>query len=304
MNFLTRWTRRLALALTALALPASVSAKAPATKAAHPAMWEIRDADTTIYLFGTIHLLPEGTKWKSPKLQKAIEGSEELVVETIIDEKNPAEFMAAMASLGMSPNLPPILDRVSPDKRAALKASIAKGQIPIQAYDRLETWAAAFLLLGQQFADIGLNSAQGVEIVLRNEFIGDGKRIGQLETNAEQLGYFDRLSEDTQRQFLEGLLEGDGGSGNFKEQFAQMLKSWSKGDVVQIGKTFNEELSGSPELQEALLLQRNANWAKWVEQRMAQPGTLLLAVGAGHLAGPGSLIEILEHDRYKVTRIQ
>jgi hypothetical protein len=89
-----------------------------------------------------------------------------------------------------------------------------------------------------------------------------------------------------------------------KKDFQGMLASWSRGDVEGIAKTFNRDLGASPELANALIKRRNANWSKWIEQRMAQPGQLMIAVGAGHLAGAGSVIDLLKHDGYSVRRIQ
>src|SRR3954470_3958317 len=73
-----------------------------------PALWSVSDADTTVYLFGTIHLLPEKQQWQTPKFAKAVDRSQELVVETIIDEKNPMQLFGLLSKLGFSNNLPPI----------------------------------------------------------------------------------------------------------------------------------------------------------------------------------------------------
>ena len=88
------------------------------------------------------------------------------------------------------------------------------------------------------------------------------------------------------------------------KEYDGMLASWSRGDVSEIASTFNHDLSGSPALKQALLEQRNGNWARWIEQRMQQPGTIMIAVGAGHLAGPDSVIARLQHDGYSVKRLQ
>jgi uncharacterized protein YbaP (TraB family) len=76
------------------------------------------------------------------------------------------------------------------------------------------------------------------------------------------------------------------------------------GDVDAISRTFDQEMAGSPELKEALIKRRNANWSRWIEQRMAQPGAVMIAVGAGHLAGPDSVISLLKKDGYRVERVQ
>ena len=294
----TGWIRKLGMALglaAATLLPQAAQAKAA------PALWSISDADTTVYLFGTIHLLPEKVDWRTEKFDAAVSGSHELVVETIIDDKNPAQLMSVLAKLAITPGLPPIAERVPPEKRAALAEAIKKSAIPPAAFDRMETWAAAFMLLGNQFKDAGLKGGEGVEAVLRTSFTGQGKPIGELETNAEQLGFFDALPEHAQRQLLEGAIESPGDT---KKEFGKMLDSWTRGDVAAIARVFNHDLAGSPELMDALIKRRNANWSKWIEQRMTKPGAVMIAVGAGHLAGPGSVVDLLQRDGFKVRRVQ
>ena len=188
-----------------------------------------------------------------------------------------------------------------PAKRALLADAIRKSGIPQAAFDRLETWAAAFLLLANQFKELELKGEEGVEVVLRGSFAAQGKPIGQLETNAEQLGFFDALSEASQRQLLEGAIES---SPETRKEFQAMLASWARGDVAAIARSFNSDLSASPELMNALIKRRNANWSKWIERRMAQPGSVMIAVGAGHLAGKDSVIELLKRDGYRVRRVQ
>ena len=283
------------------ALGSAANAATPATQIAHPALWAVSDADTTVYLFGTIHLLPSNYKWRTSRFDEAIAGSQQLMVETIIDENNPQELMAALAGLAFSPGLPPIAQRVPPARRPALEAAIKKSGIPRPAFDRMETWAAAFMLLGNQFKDMGLKNGEGVETVLRNAFKTQGKSIGQLESNKEQLSFFDGLPEDAQRALLEGAIDEPK---SMKADFGQMLAAWSRGDVDAIAKSFNRDLSGSPALKQALLERRNANWSRWVEKRMAQPGSVMVAVGAGHLAGNGSVVDMLKREGYKVRRLQ
>jgi uncharacterized protein YbaP (TraB family) len=289
--------------LAALGLPLALGATPAEAKApiARPALWSVSDADTTVYLFGTIHLLPEKYEWRSAKFDAAVSGSQELVVETIVDDKNPTALMAALASMAFSPNLPPLAQRVPPKKRAVLAAAVKESGIPPSAFDRMETWAAAFMLLGNQYKALGLKGGEGVEAVLRSSFTAQGKPIGELETNAQQLGFFDALPEHAQRQLLEGAIETPEDTG---KDFRNMLNSWVKGDVAAIARSFNHDLAASPELKEALIARRNANWRGWVEQRMAKPGSVLIAVGAGHLAGPGSVVDLLKRDGYKVQRVQ
>jgi uncharacterized protein YbaP (TraB family) len=282
------------LGLGASAAPAS----APAPR---PALWKVADRDTTIYLFGTIHLLPRNTRWTGPVLDKAAGESDSLVVETIIDSANPAPLAATMMKLALSPGLPPVLERVPASKRPALATAIARSRTPPAAFDRMETWAVALALLGPQFGSMGLQQEEGVETVLKKRFAAAGKPIGQLETNEEQLGFFDLLPESAQRTLLLGALEQPKA---VQKQFDSMLAAWARGDVQAIARSFNADMNGSPALSDLLLKRRNANWSQWIARRMGQPGTLLVAVGAGHLAGPDSVQAMLQQRGLKVTRVQ
>jgi uncharacterized protein YbaP (TraB family) len=278
---------------------AGAEARTPASP--KPALWKVADRDTTIYLFGTIHLLPRGYAWRSPTFDAAAQRSDGLVVETIIDAENPAALAATMMKLGLRDGLPPLEQRIAPAKKAALAAAVARSGVPLAALNRMETWAAAFTLMGTQFRSMELRQEDGVETVLKANFRTAGKPIGQLETNGEQLGFFDILPEAAQRSLLEGALEQPK---LVKKQFDGMLTAWAKGDVDAIARTFNADMGDMPALREVLLKRRNANWAGWIEQRLTQPGSVMLAVGAGHLAGADSVQAMLAKRGLKVTRLQ
>jgi uncharacterized protein YbaP (TraB family) len=284
-----------------LALASAPAAEAKALHSASPALWAISDADTTIYLFGTIHVLPENYQWRTANFNKAVTGSQQLMVETIVDQKDPTKLMSLFAGMGFGRGLPPLQQRVAAENRPALAAAIQRCGLTSPYLDQMKTWAAAFLLLNCQFAQIGLKGPEGVEAVLRENFMAAGKPIGELESNAEQLSYFDRLPEEAQRALLLGSLEKPEDT---EKEFAPMLKAWARGDVEAISRTFDQELITSPELKEALIKRRNANWSRWIEQRMAEPGAIMVAVGAGHLAGPDSVISLLKKDGYRVERLQ
>ena len=293
--------RRAAAFLAVPAIAAGAAAPADARPRGAPALWEVSDPDTKIYMFGTIHMLPKDYPWWTSTMQRAVASADTLVVETMIDPKNPAHLAAELRRLGYAEGLPPLASRVAPERRAMLEAAIAKTGLPRPVFDKMKTWAAAFTLLGVQFKELGLQSEAGVEEILRAAFTGAGKPIGQLETNGEQLGFFNDLSEKAQRDLLEGAIETPQSASG---EFARMLRVWASGDVEGIAKTFADQMGGSPELMDALMKRRNANWTAWVQRRMATPGTVLLAVGAGHLAGPGSVQDLLKRGGYKVRRVQ
>ena len=290
------------IAFTALLpLAACASAAGPAKPdGAHPALWKLADSDTQIWLFGTIHLLPEGQGWRTPALDSALAGSDELVLEVA----NVDDMMAsaqALQKLGVSPGLAPIAERVPEGKRAALRAMIAESGYPEAAYDRLETWAAALPLLSVSFKRLGLDPQLGVERQIGAPFRAAGKKVSGLETIEQQFSFFDTLSEDAQRALLLAVVED---SADTRAQFKAMLDAWSSGDLEGIARTFDDETQMSPELKEALMRRRNAAWADWLAKRLDRPGTVFVAVGAGHLAGADSVQAMLKAKGLEAKRVQ
>ena len=298
---MTKLFQRILAPVTALLALGSV-AQAKAPQVARPALWEVSDPDTAIYLFGTIHLLPDDLQWRTPAFDQAVANSQQLVVETIVDQQNLQSVRDAEFQLGFgNKSLPLIAQRVPLAKLPQLRMAIAKSGIPEKMLDQMDTWLAAVSLLGVQFSELGLKGSHGPEEILRQQFLSAKKPIGELESNVEQFSYFDRLPESAQRELLEGAIEPSTAA---RQEFAQMIGPWTRGDVKRIATTFNQEFAGSPALKRSLLVQRNANWTKWIEQRMAQPGTIMVAVGAGHLAGSESVLAMLKNDGYRVRRLQ
>jgi uncharacterized protein YbaP (TraB family) len=291
--------KRLFAPLATLFLAACAS-PAPAEPAARPAMWKLSDPDTTIYLFGTIHILPKDFAWRTKRFEQAAAAADTLVLE-IADQSDPAASAGIFRTMAASPGLPPLLDRVPEEQRPALAKLIKKAGLAENQLDGFETWAAALTLGASLYTDIGLSAEQGVERQLTAQFTGKKKPIEGLETTPQQLGYFDTLPEAAQRRLLTSMIEEAEGAA---DQFEAMASAWSSGDVDKIAVTFDDEMRLSPDLAGVLLHQRNAQWADWVEQRMAKPGTVLVAVGAGHLAGDRSVVELLEARGLKVERVQ
>lgn len=284
--------------VAALALTGCATAAPPTGSG--PALWKVSDEDTILYLFGTIHLLPKGQEWGTPAIDQAIAASDELILEVVLGD-DPMATAQTMMKLGTSQGLPSLVERVPEEKRAALREMIASTGMPMQALDRMESWAAALTLTAINFQRLGLDPKLGVETKLTSTYGGAKKPIHALETAEEQFGFFDQLPEDAQRALLVAVLDDPKEA---RAQFEAMLAAWSRGDVEAIARTFNNDVSLSPLLRDKLLKQRNERWAEKLAKRMDRPGTVFVAVGAGHLAGSESVQRMLATHGLKARRVQ
>jgi len=288
------------LALIVVVLAAACSQPAP-TVPAKPALWKIADADTTIYLFGTIHVLPKGYDWETPKITAALNASQGLILEAALDGQSPEQISGALQSLAMDTPVPTIEDRVPPSQRAALDKAIARSGMTRAMFDQMESWAVALMLASAQLRDLPASSDYGIEPLLSRRFRAANKPVEGFETLAQQFGYFDALPPQAQAKFLQSVLEDDTDP---RAEYDAMIAAWRMGDLPKIALSFDDEAKLSPELKDALLTQRNARWTTAIAQRMARPGTVFVAVGAGHLAGDESVIAMLAARGLKAERLQ
>jgi len=137
-----------------------------------------------------------------------------------------------------------------------------------------------------------------VEMAL-GEKAGADKKRGALETIEQQIELFDGMPVDAQLSFLDQTVEQIPKASNTLDA---MVAEWIEGDATELARLMNSELT-DPVLRDRLLIQRNANWADWIKRRLDTPGTVFIAVGAGHLAGKGSVQDQLRQRHVKVKRV-
>lgn len=275
------------------------NAAAPVQKDADPALWVVRDADTTIYLFGTVHLLRPGLSWFDDGVRKAFDASDELVLELVMPPES--QMQALVTELGTAKSGPPLPDQLPPATAAKLRGELSGLGMSPNALDRTEPWLAAMTLSVLPLRQLGYDDKDGAEQVLSAAARAAGKPILGLETAQQQLGYFDHLSTPAQRQLLATTLDDLPRMG---AEIDAMVKDWSAGDADALAKLLNEDLDRTPELKQALLVARNRHWAAWIADRMQRPGTVFVAVGAGHLAGSDSVQAELARRGLKVERVR
>ena len=282
--------------------PPAPSAADPAPAAASPALWRVGDADTTVYLFGTVHVLPPELEWRTPMIDEALAESRAVYFETDL-EPDPARFGAIIVQLGMYPPSETLSDNLTPEQNAAFRKAADDLGLPHFQLNAMKPWLAAVSISEALVTRAGYDINSGVERTLAPTAQAGGKEIRKFETVEQQLLVFADMPEETQIRFLmEGL-----------EQIAEapamldaMVNAWAAGDVPALEKLLIEEdLGATPEVYEALLVNRNANWAEEIDKLIrTEPGAYFIAVGGAHLIGKDSVNAMLETRGHPVARVE
>jgi uncharacterized protein YbaP (TraB family) len=283
---LGRLTQQLAgLALGAVMLVA-LAAAGPARS--EPALWVARDADSTVYLYGTVHLLKSGSPWRTPKVDAALAESQEVWFE-LAETGDAAASEKAAASLiprlGLDPKRP-LSSRLTRAELRQLKDGANALGLTVAQVDPMRPWLAALTFSLAPITEAGYDPDLGVDTLLGRTARAQNKPIRAFETMEQQFGFFASLPPQIELQLLREALD-DLGRG--PEVLDQLSAAWASGDTAAFERLFVDELRDSPELYKVLIDDRNEAWAEAIEARMKGSGVSFVAVGAGHLAGPDSL---------------
>ena len=288
----------LAALCAAVAFPALAQTPA-ALPDADPAMWVVKDADTTIYLFGTVHALDGKKAWFNDEVKTAYDASKEVVFEIKMPE--PAQAQALVMDKAVDKSGKTLTSKLSDDKAKKLAAELAAVGAPANALDQFEPWFASTQLAMIRFARKGFTPDKGAEMVLKAAAETDGKTIGAVETMEWQINLFDTLPADLQLRMLGDYLDE---ADKADTVIATMMDSWATGDIDRLAGVMNEGMVKTPELAKLLLADRNARWAEWIDARLDQPGSVFMAVGAGHLGGKDSVQQYLAKKGIKAERVK
>jgi len=283
------------------AAPQAAVAQAPDAEPAAapgPALWIIRDADSTLYLFGTVHVLKPGTVWASPRIDAALAASPDLWFE-ISNPEDTAAIIPLIQRYGISQDQP-LSSLLTATEMGQLDAAARAVGSNISQMDPLRPWYAAVALSLAPLTKAGYDPASGVELVLKARALEAGKTIHGFETIDHQVATLATLPDDVQLDFLRSTLEDFDQAASLLDA---MVTAWATGDVATLDRVVVQDMKAdSPAIYDALLVRRNVGFADQIETLLAGSGTAFIAIGAAHLAGEDSVQSMLQARGVTVDR--
>lgn len=255
---------------------------------AEPALWLARDSDSEVYIFGTIHLLDRDRPWMTPAIESAFAAADDLWLEIDLLEDRSAGFYA-LAAAGTTVDRS-LTRRLSTVENATMKRLAAEAGIPFQTLEPLRPWLASVTLTVEHAKKAGLTST-GADLTLAEMAKDAGKPTHGFETGEQQLKTFGALSEPSELALLRATLaELEKGPPVFHD----LVDSWVDGDLERMVRTTRDSIdSAGPEVRQKLLVDRNRRFAGGIAGLMTGTGTHFVAVGAAHLVGEDSVLDML-----------
>ena len=272
------------------------------TPSANPALWVIEDADTRIYLFGTVHLLPPDLDWRNATFDAAFSEADTLWLEAdVVSEAAQAQMGALLPRYGFNPPGVTLSSLLSADAVAALNAEAPKLGLAPAAMEGLQPWLATVTIAVAQISAAGYEPDSGVDSILAREAQAAGKRMAYFETAEDQFSAFASVPLEAQARDMErALADIEAGP----RIIHHIVRAWASGDVGEIDQAINADMrEQSPEMYEAIMVRRNHDWIPHILAALDAPGVAMMAVGAGHMPGEDGVIALLAEEGVAARRL-
>jgi uncharacterized protein len=285
---------RTALALSALLLCVTVRADG----ALH-ALWELHGKHNTVYLLGSIHVLRQSDYPLPPVMLDAYRDAKSILMEVNLQEISSEQVQAEMLGSAVLPEgktLPGVLGSARYGRADVLAHEVG---VELSLFDQFAPWFAAEAISQVQLTQLGFQPEAGIEMYFMERARNDGKSVAGLETVHDQIAVFQNMSLDTQAEYLVSSLEQ---AHDLPKEVDSMVRAWQRGDTQWFANQLRSELGKDPRLYESVLVARNRKWVPKIEALLNDDKNYLVIVGTGHLAGQGSVIDLLKKDGIGATQ--
>lgn len=263
-------------------------------------LWVVQTPPKKIFLLGSLHLLKGDAYPLSAAINRAYGSSQKVVFESDLEAMMDVTVQARMMKMGLYPEGQTIFENIHPGLQSALKKKMTELGLPLEHFARFRPWFLAVTLTTLELQRLGFSPAYGIDIHFYGRAKSDQKEIGFLEPIDYQLDLLGKMEASDQTAFLSQTLK----DLEFAAKMAnKMVTYWKQGDADNLYKLLFKSFEDYPQIEDRLLLQRNKDWVLKIEKMRKEKKDMIIIVGAGHLIGPGSVVELLKKNGYKVKQL-
>ena len=262
-------------------------------------LWEVQGSSNRVFLLGSLHIFKSDAYPLAKAIDDAYRVSPKVVFETDIAGMADTAVQARMLSMGFYPEGQSLFQNISAPMRDALQKRVANLGLPLEQFGRLKPWLAAVTLTHAELQRLGFSPAYGVDVHYFSRARTDKKKIAFLESIDYQISLLGDMGAEDQKAFLGQTLKDLEIAADLA---GDMLVYWQKGQADKLYTLLFKSFEGYPEIEDRLLLQRNKDWVVKIEAMLEEPENVFIVVGAGHLIGDESVVDLLRQKGYKVRQ--
>ena len=284
------------LIATSFGLQAKTAAVEQTTK---NCLWTVKTESNKIYLLGSLHLLKPNAYPLAAAIEKAYADSRVIIFETDIAALQSPAVQTKLLELGIYPAGQNLFENLDGSTRQKLEKKMGEIGLPLEQFSRFKPWFVALTLTTLELQRMGFNPAYGIALYFFNTARAAGPEIAYLEPAEFQINLLGNMTEREQHDFLSQTLND---LEVVKELSGDLVSSWKGGDTDKLHELLSRSFDDYPHLHHRLLTQRNKNWVEQIEDAMRKNKNVLFVVGAGHLVGPESVVDLLKNKGYQVKQ--
>jgi hypothetical protein len=265
---------------------------------AHPALWTVHGSKATIYLLGSIHVLPSNMQWRTLQINAALNAADTFVFEIPMDATQKADIQQFVKQNGYLPKGSELSSLLPPETKKDYSAALALTHVPPEKLTRMRPWLALLVLeagmVNQQHFSVDSGVDKQVYAIVANK---PAVSFRAFETPERQLRLLMPEDQSLEVQEFDAALKD---LLNETTSISDLIDAWARADIPKLNDLMNSGFKDNPRAEKSLFEDRNRTWARQIETMLNQPHVFFVTAGAGHFAGPKGVPALLRADGYKV----
>lgn len=297
---LNRWPLNgLVFLLAALSGLAAEPSPKPEAKVRH-SLWKIESKGNTVYLLGSVHFLRATNYPLAEVIESAFDKSKVVAFETDMKKLESVETQQQILAQAMLPADQTIKDQISAQTYLSLSNHLDEAGMPVVIFNRFKPGLVALTLAVLELQKLGFDPQYGIDKHFQRRAEKAEKRLVALETVEFQVDLVTNFGKEEADALLRTTLKDLKRSRGI---FGDLTKAWEKGDSEALETLLNDSMKEAPELFKRMVTDRNQAWISKIEEMIAGKESAIVIVGAGHLAGKDSVVDLLRAKGHKVEQL-
>lgn len=263
-------------------------------------LWQVKSPTNTVYFLGSIHLLKKSDYPLAKPINNAYEDAEKLVFEVDLGELKSSQTQSLVLEKATAQDGKILQDRLTPETYQLAKNKASEIGLPIEAFSGFKPWFFSLTLITLKLQRLDFNPENGVDQYFFKKATQDGKETLALETIEDQFNLFDSFSQGNQEQYIRQTIDE---LDTLETSFQEMVQAWKSGDDKTLETLLLKSFQDYPELEDQIFGARNRKWMATIEPLLQKEDDYLVVVGAGHLVGKDSVLQLLQAKGHTPQRL-